>query len=61
VHGVTRHELLARMQDVLGARGSNPLREALVYYGDDLVAAASDPDCHTIEDCIALLQQQERV
>jgi hypothetical protein len=61
VHGVTRHELLARMRDVLDARGSNPLREALVYYGDDLIAAASDSDCHTIEDCIALLQQQERV
>jgi hypothetical protein len=61
VHGVTRNELLARMRDVLSTRGSNPLRESLARYGDDLVAATTDPDCHTIEDCIALLQQRERV
>jgi hypothetical protein len=59
VQGVTRGELLTRMRDVLSARGSNPLREALAHYGDDLFVAATDPDCHTIEDCSALLQMQD--
>lgn len=60
VQGVTRGDLLTRMREVLAVRGSNPLREALAQYGDDLFAMATGPDCHTIEDCIALLQQQER-
>ena len=59
VQGVPRRALLVRMREVLIARGSNPLRDALERYGDELLEMFTREDCDNIEDCIAWLQERE--
>ena len=59
LQGITRHALLVRMREVLGAHGSRPLRHALQTYGDDLLAMWTHEHCDSVGDCIAWLQKNE--
>lgn len=59
VKGVSRRELLMRMRTILAIHGSNPLREALGEYGDELLEVLSEAG--TAHDCIARLLEKESV
>lgn len=59
VRGVSRRQLLLRMHVVLNQRGSKLVRESLEHYGDLLLDMFGDPDCNTVDDCIARLKAKE--
>lgn len=56
VGGVTRTELLARMDAMLCAHGSNPLRDAIERHRELLMACA---EAHTAPECIDILRRAE--
>jgi len=56
IGGVSRETLLTRMRDVLRARGSDALRQALERHGPDLLLLA---ESESVDDCVEILGRME--
>jgi hypothetical protein len=56
IGGVSRETLLTRMRDVLRARGSDALRQALERHGPDLLLLA---ESESVDDCVEILRRME--
>jgi hypothetical protein len=57
VNGVTRGMMLERMAAALATHGSNPLRDAVERYRDELMPILAT--AHTVDECIARFREME--